>query len=414
MHQKRNRLTAAVWLVSICLYAILGTGLYAEQGGKSRFFLWKQAHLEKSKKLWKKNKSSSAPYVRRLIRKARSTLKRGPYTVTDKKYLPPSGDRHDFLAYGTYYWPNPNSPDGSPWTKRDGYNNPEAKMDWLRFRPMSQDLRLLALAYYFPGEEAYARHAATLLRTWFITPATRMNPNVNFGKVIPGVRAGGYSVAGFGYIFRVLYDSAGILEASPHWTRADKGALQQWTRDFIQWTQNSHYGEEERLTLNNHCTFYYMIRGLQAMYAGNNEEARDMIRCYINDCLHVQLLPDGTQPYEMRRANNFDYCRCNLMIAFDIAQLADNFKDIDLWNHETPKGGSLRRSLEFLLPYLTEQEEWPYFKKAFFCVPQLRLWTLLRRAALGFKDTWYEYAAKSLPHFAHDYREALIYPSILE
>ena len=44
----------------------------------------------------------------------------GPFSVVDKAILPPSGDRHDYLSIGPYWWPNPDTADGRPYVRRDG------------------------------------------------------------------------------------------------------------------------------------------------------------------------------------------------------------------------------------------------------------------------------------------------------
>jgi hypothetical protein len=379
--------------------------------GAPRLFLLKAEHLELTKRLWKQGDWLITTSMKTLIAKARGALKRGPYSVTEKKSLPPSGDKHDFLAYMAYSWANPDSEDGLPWIIRDGYTNPDSAKDWVRMKAMARDVQILALAYYFNGNEKFAEHAALLLRTWFVDKETRMNPNSNYGKIIPGVNEeGGYSVAGFGYIFRVIYDAAGILESSQSWTDEDKKALQQWTRDFMKWVKTTKFGEIERKRDNNHGTFYDMNMTVQNMYVEDMEKAREAIKNYIARRFAVQFLPDGTQYYEMKRANNYDYHRCNLMIAFDIAQLADHFHDIDLWNYQTPEGASLRKSIEFLIPFFTGLKKWPYFAGDKFEIRGIPLWRLLRRAALGFKDYSFEYAADQVPGLNDLYLINLIYP----
>jgi hypothetical protein len=393
----KNKAFSGLILVGIFLGAY--TSLLAEIGGKPRTFLVKLEHLSLAKNQWEAGNLVMKYSMKVLIRHANQALKHGPYSVIQKKYLPPSGDRHDFLAYGTYFWPNPKTKNGQPWIKQDGFHNPDAAMDWKRINPMAESVETLSLAYYFTGNEAYAKHAALLLRTWFIDKATRMNPNVNYGKVIPGIRDKGYAIAGFGYIFRRVYDAAGILEGSPSWTDADKKALQQWTRDFIRWVDTSPYGQEERGANNNHSTFFDMIMTLQSLYIGDSNRARETLLYFINKRIPKQFAADGTQPFEMKRADNYDYHRVNLMIAFDIAQLADHFDDIDVWNYTTTAGAGLRKSMEFLVPYLSEKKKWPYFTRQTFNISRHRRWSLLRRAAVGFADENLEAAAKSIPGY---------------
>jgi len=404
---KFNRITSLS--IAAAVFVLVNVPIMGK--GIPRLFLLKAENLELTKRLWKEGDWLITANMRILLAKARQALKRGPYSVTEKKYLPPSGDKHDFLAYMAYSWPNPNSKDGLPWIIRDGYNNPDAARDWVGMKAMARDVQMLALAYYFSGNEEFAKHAALLLRTWFVDKAARMNPNSNYGKIIPGVNEkGGYSVAGFGYIFREIYDAAGILESSPSWSAEDKKALQQWTRDFIKWVETSEYGEIERKRDNNHGTFYDMNMTVQNMYVEDMEKTREAIKNYITRRFAIQFLADGTQYYEMKRANNYDYHRCNLMIAFDIAQLADHFDDIDLWNYKTPGGASLRKSTEFLIPFFTELEKWPYFAGDKFEIPGYASWRLLRRAALGFKDYSFEYAADQVPGSNNICLINLIYP----
>ncbi len=45
---------------------------------------------------------------------------------------------------------------------------------------MSNDVSTLALAWYFTQDNRYAQKAAAQLKSWFIDPQTRMNPNLQY------------------------------------------------------------------------------------------------------------------------------------------------------------------------------------------------------------------------------------------
>src|SRR5687768_4150728 len=95
------------------------------------------------------------------IRKdADAALAVGPFSVVDTDFVPPSGDKHDYMSLSPYWWPDPSKPDGKPYLRKDGEFNPERdKYDLPRMEAMADAVGSLALAYYFTGEEKYADKA---------------------------------------------------------------------------------------------------------------------------------------------------------------------------------------------------------------------------------------------------------------
>ena len=61
----------------------------------------------------------------KLCAQADNALLKGPYSVVYKETLPPSGDIHDYMSLGPYWWPDTTKSDGLPYIRRDGVVNPE-------------------------------------------------------------------------------------------------------------------------------------------------------------------------------------------------------------------------------------------------------------------------------------------------
>jgi hypothetical protein len=117
--------------------------------------------------------------LKQLLTRADSYLMEEANSVMDKKQLPPSGDKHDFLSLAPFHWPDDTKPNGIPYTYRDGQLNPEASAvpDRENLGKMIGRVKILSVAYYYTGDTVYANKTSELLRTWFINNDTRMNPS---------------------------------------------------------------------------------------------------------------------------------------------------------------------------------------------------------------------------------------------
>jgi hypothetical protein len=299
--------------------------------------------------------------VKAALTAADKAMREGPFSVTQKTVVPPSGDKHDYMSQAPYFWADPAKPDGLPYIRHDGMRNPELKKisDHDNLGRMGTDARNLALAYYLTGTPAYGDRAALLLRTWFLDPATRMNPNLEFGQGIPGINTG----RGIGLIetrsLMPALDAAGLLAGSKAWTSADQEGLKTWMREFLQWMRTSGKGKDEDAAKNNHGTWYDLQVTDYALFLGDKQLAIDTLNRVKARRIAVQIEPDGSEPLELVRTNAFSYSIGNLDGLMQLAWLGQQV-GVDLWNYRTSDGRCIRAALDFLLPYAVGKTPWNY------------------------------------------------------
>jgi len=325
-----------------------------------RVFLFSAKNLEIAHDGLKQGDEALQPALKQLIREADEALKTKPASVMDKPKAAASGDKHDYFSYGPYWWPDPAKPDGLPYIRRDGETNPDSKKntDSPEFRRTCAAIETLSLAYYFTVREAYASHAATLARVWFLDPATRMNPNLNHAQAIPGINNG----RGIGIIearaLASVIDSLELISASPSWTKVDRAAFKTWIGDYYHWLVTSTNGTDEQGELNNHGTWYDVQAAYLALSLDRMDEAKKILTTGLARRLAAQIEPDGSQPRELARTKSFEYSLFNLEALFTCARLADH-AGVDWWTFTTADGRSLQAALAYLALYIDTTKAWP-------------------------------------------------------
>lgn len=336
-----------------------GDGTAAAFGGR-RTFRWSPEGLEYAKA--HRTEPAIAPAYAVVIKRADAALAGPTYTVVDKTRTPPSGDKHDYISMGPYWWPDPTKPNGEPYIRRDGEFNPERttnEFDVTDLDAMSGAVEALSLAYYFTDDAHYAAKAAQLLRVWFLDPATRMNPNTKYAQGVPGRTTGRAEGVLDTYRLLRVIEGVGLLASSKSWSVADQKGLERWFADYTTWMQIDPNGREEQAAANNHGAWFdYQLAGF-SLFARQDTVARRVVAEAGPRRIATQVAPDGSLPLELTRTRALHYSYFALEALVGTAQFG-RCVDLDLWRYRSADGRGLRATFEFLAPYVGQEASFPY------------------------------------------------------
>ena len=335
------------------------------------------------------------PAYKSLIKSADKFLTKGPYSVTQKEKTPPGGDKHDYFSLSIYSWPNPDTKDSLPYITKDGKVNPESKIgtDAGTLVEVCDYVLPLALAFYLSGDEKYSKHAAELLRTWFLDPVTKMNPNLKYAEQVMGKNEGSSGGIIESRNLINVTEAAGLLEGSKSWTDNDMTGLRAWFRAYLNWLLTSENGIAEGKTKNNHLTFYKAQVVDYELFTGSGVDANKELE-NIKAQITSQIEPDGSQPLELNRTKSFNYSVFNLQAFFMLAEMGKN-AGVDLYSYQTDDGRNIRKALDYIAPYADTTKVWPYKEIGGIAEGKYRLAEILRIASIRFPDGNYDYLLKN-------------------
>jgi hypothetical protein len=297
----------------------------------------------------------------RLKKSADAVLTAGPWSVMDKKQVPPSGDRHDYYSQAPYWWPGPH---GCPYEQRDGERNPDVDKisDHAGRDKAWSAIYDLTLMWYYTGDSRYARRAELDIRVWFLNSATRMNPNMRFAQVIPcddTVRGTGIIEASES-LPQVLDAFALLDSGAPGWTSADRSALRSWLGAFLNWSRTSQMGQLETAAENNHGTFKDLLDASLAVYLGQGATAADIVRGARTNRIARQIQGNGQMPLETARTRSWHYANFNVTALCRLAATGLRV-GVNLWAYKAPNGGSLPKAVDYLIPTAEHgASAWPF------------------------------------------------------
>jgi hypothetical protein len=300
----------------------------------------------------------------RILKTANGYLNEKPVTVTASKAARSQGGAHDYFSEGDYWWPDPKNPVG-PYIRRDGLSNPANFNDHREaLIRLSLIVPALTAAWLLTKDARYSMYAAEHLRAWFITPETRMSPDLKYAQAIFGVSPGrGTGIIDTLHLIEVTR-ALRHLEKTVVFTPAEIAGLHKWFADYLEWMSTSKNGIEEELAKNNHGTCWVAQTAAFAVYTGNEASIALCRKRFKENLMPDQLAADGSFPLELARTKPYSYSLFDLDVVAILCQLisTDDRGPNDLWHFAMPNGNTYEKAVEFMYPYIKDKAKWPYAK----------------------------------------------------
>jgi len=292
----------------------------------------------------------------------------GPWSVVNKQMTPPSGDKHDYMSFSPYAWPDCSGVGNTteltpeqiwttcPYVTKDGQFNPDARMvnNIGDFDDMANAILYNALSFAITGKfNNGSDNVAEFVKTWFLDAATLMNPNLNYAQMKrgPGGQVGTHTgvldlkcmtkIASAVLILRGLQPS--------NWTADLDTSLNAWANNYIHWLTTADIAIQEAESPNNHGSFYFnQLASLQVL-VGDTDGAKDTLQKYFSTLFQGQIAGNGEQPLESDRTRPYHYRAYNLAAMITNAKLAEYVGFAGAWDTKSSSGGTIKQAVDFAM-----------------------------------------------------------------
>jgi hypothetical protein len=297
---------------------------------------------------------------KRILHAAARYIDLPPQTITSFPAKRSPGNAHDYYSQADYWWPNPADPNG-PYIDRDGQSNPGNFSDHRKAMiALSIHMPALSAAWLLTRDRRFGQHAVDHLRAWFITPATKMNPNLEYSQGVIGVSTGrSYGIIDTLHLVEVA--RAASIVAPKFLSTSEQAALHAWFGDYLKWMKTSQKGIAESNAHNNHAVCWALQAAEFARLVGDNSTRSEVAAQFTGKFLPEQMATNGSFPQELARTKPYSYSIFNFDAMAMICQsLLDSGQN--LFAFALPDGRGICKAADFLYPYLADRSAWPYKK----------------------------------------------------
>ncbi|CAL1703088.1 unnamed protein product [Somion occarium] len=282
----------------------------------------------------------------------------GPWSVVQKSYTPPTGNKHDYASFAPYWWPDCSKVGNTtaltdeqiwttcPYVVKDGEFNPDVRVlvnDIGSFGELSDAVLYSALAWAINGSSSYASAVNNWVKIWFVDPNSTMNPNLDYAQMQRGPNGQKGTHTGVLDLKSMVKIVSGVLilrdGKAAEWTSDVDDGLVSWAKAYIPWLETATIAIEERNSTNNHGSFYFNQLAALQILVGDKDGAKKTIDDYFNGIYLGQVTADGNQPLESARTRPYHYRAYNLAAMITNARLG-SYVGYNAWNTTTTKAAS--------------------------------------------------------------------------
>lgn len=280
------------------------------------------------------------------------------------------GTSHDFYSEPDDYFPDPVSAT-APWLQRKPspatptLTNPNAFTAHRdAIYKLGTTVATLTAAFVITTEQRYAAKAAEHIRAWFIDPATRMTPSLQFGQRIPNITKENFEGVLDTVPFAEVARTIRFLKSSEALTPEELTALHKWFADYSQWLNESRTGGLARDSKDHHgsswlfqCAAY---ADANATGLTSDDAALTALRHRFHTVtLRAQMNATGNFPHEVSSPNPYRSSLFNLdLLTLSCELLSTRFENP--WEYELQDGPGMRSAIAYHFPFMLNRSAWPY------------------------------------------------------
>jgi len=164
-----------------------------------------------------------------------------------------------------------------------------------------------------------------------------------------------------------------LLEAAGRIDSAVAAGVRGWCAEYLTWLTTSKHGLSEKITGNNHSTWWTNQVATLATFTRQRRAATDGVGPRSGFLVPKEIRPDGSCPREEERTRALHYSSMNLDAFALLCRLAQ-LDGVDLWHFRAANGAAVENAFAYLAPFVAKPAAWKFkqitdFNRAFTTSP---------------------------------------------